>query len=590
MSRALISCDRSARLLLGLVLLSATATAQQRSVAQWAQELKNSDVAVQLEAARTLSALGVAARPAVPALIEALSAQDPQVRAAAAHALGVAKPEGGPAVESLVARLADDDSHVRASAAFALGKLGDQSPPTIEALVKAALDPEAVVRREVRDALRAIKPPRELTEELWVKTLEDADPQVVLPAMLTLAELGKDAVPALRDKLSNPVTAYWACLVAAEIGPDAAELTPDLINVLQHEEPECRMEALVALGRIGSGAKGAVPAIIELLGKESFDSVKYTATFALEEIGDAAEVLPELMKLLETQDLGLRAISARGVAKLSQDPEQRAQAVKVLLEALKSDNDHIRQLVIRTLSELPTPPEGPRPEVLDAFVAAMEDAEPEVVGEVMAALAARGKAALPGILRGLANDKARPYAVHVAALLGPDAEPALPALLEAWKGTADDPELRAEIQFTLAEIGPAAAAAVPALTNSLASEDPQVRHSACYALGRIGPAAKGAVAALRKMLESADDTEQLRGIWALLKILPQDAAVKQMAVPLLMGAFEDEREVVRLEAAKSLGEIGSLARSAVPVLRKALNDESVHVREAAQAALDKIGG
>ena len=114
----------------------------------------------------------------------------------------------------------------------------------------------------------------------------------------------------------------------------------------------------------------------------------------------------------------------------------------MLLEALKSDNEHIRQLVIRTLSELPTPAEGPRPEVLDAFVAAMEDAEPEVVGEVMAALAARGKAALPGILRGLANDKARPYAVRVAALLGPDAEPALPALLEAWKGTADDPALR----------------------------------------------------------------------------------------------------------------------------------------------------
>ncbi len=589
MPRALMLCGRSARLLLGLVLLSATATAQERSVAQLTQDLQNSETAVQLEAARTLSTLGVAARPAVPSLIEALAVQEPQVRAAAALALAAAKPEGGPAVSALVARLADDDPQVRASAAFALGKLGDQSQPTVEALIQAALDTDVVVRREVRDALRTIKAPREMTQELWAKTLEDADPQVVVPAMMTLAELGKDAVPLLRDKLGNSVTAYWACLVATELGPDAADLTPDLVTVFQHDDPECRMQALVALGQIGAGAKSAVPAIIDLLSKETFDSVKYAAAFALGEIGDPAEVVPELAKLLQAEDLGLRAISARELAKITQDPEQRAQAVKVLLEALKSDNDQIRQLTIRTLSELPPSADGPRPEVIEAFVAAMEDAKPEVVGEVIAALASKGKAALPGVLRGLANEKLRPYAVRVAALLGPDAEPAVPALMQAWKATGDDSALRTEIQFALAAIGPGAAAAVPALTTSLAADQPQVRNSACYALGRIGPAAKSAVPALRTMLESQEQFQRLESVWALLQIMPQDPTIKQLAVPMLMGALQDDREELRLEAVKSLGDIGPLARAAVPVLRKALNDESTHVREAAQAALGKIG-
>ena len=93
--------------------------------------------------------------------------------------------------------------------------------------------------------------------------------------------------------------------MATELGPDAAELTPDLVNVLEHGDPECRMQALVALAQIGAGAKSAVPTIIGLLEQESFDSVKYTAAFALGEIGDATEVEPELKKLLQAEDLGL---------------------------------------------------------------------------------------------------------------------------------------------------------------------------------------------------------------------------------------------------------------------------------------------
>jgi HEAT repeat protein len=345
----------------------------------------------------------------------------------------------------------------------------------------------------------------------------------------------------------------------------------------------------VALGQIGAGAKSAVPAIIGLLEKESLDSVKYAAAFALGEIDDAAEIEPVLTKLMQSEDLGLRAISARGLVKITNDPALREQAVKALLAALNSKDAHIRQLSIRTLTELEPPAEGPRPEIIEAFAAAMNDAEPEVVAEVIADLASKGKAAVPRVIRALSNEKLRPYAVRVAALIGADAEPAVPALVEAWKATDKDPALRSEIQFALGAIGPGAAPAVPELITSLGSDDPPVRNSACYALGKIGPAAKAAAAQLRLLLSSGDEYQRLISVWALLKILPQDNSVKYVAVPLLMGALQNDREEVRVEAIKALAEIGALAKPALPMLRQALSDDNVHVRDAAQEALEKLG-
>ncbi len=589
MPRVLFSFRWTAGALLSLCCLSTSAMAQDPDVKQLLEQLNSSDSAVQIEAARILSTLGAAARPALPDLVETLGSSDAAVRGAAVLALANASPEDEAAIKALVERLKDDDPEVRAKAAYALGKIGSKDQDALDALIHASLDPEAIVRREVRDALRAIKPPTEVTLPIWAKTLEDAEPQVVIPAMMTLAELGKEAVPALREALRNPSTAYWAALVASEIGPDAAELTPDLVEVIKHDDPECRMQAIVALGQIGEGAKSAVPAIVELLEQETFESVKYAAAFALGEIGDPDVATPELTKLLASEDLGLKAISARSLLKISPDAEIKAKSLKVLLEALKSDDHNIRQLMIRTLAELEAPAEGPRPEVIQAFAEAMQDAKPEVIGEVMSALASKGKAAVPGVIRGLENESTRSYAIRVATLLGPDAEEAVPALLQAWKASQDDPTTQAEIHFALGAIGPAAAPAVPALIAALDSDENLVRNSACYALGRIGPAAQSAVPKLRQLLSATDEFQRLASVWALLKIMPQDRSIQHVAVPLLMGALQDERTEVRVEAIRSLGEIGALAKPAGISLRQALQDEDEHVRNAAKEALEKIG-
>jgi HEAT repeat protein len=63
------------------------------------------------------------------------------------------------------------------------------------------------------------------------------------------------------------------------------------------------------------------------------------------------------------------------------------------------------------------------------------------------------------------------------------------------------PQTRNAAAYEIAGLGPAAAAAVPALIEALADSQPAVRFPVTVALREIGPAAKAAVPALKKVYE-----------------------------------------------------------------------------------------
>jgi hypothetical protein len=78
--------------------------------------------------------------------------------------------------------------------------------------------------------------------------------------------------------------------------------------------------------------------------------------------------------------------------------------------------------------------------------------------------------------------------------------------LGAWVDQLADrvPEARSRAAYVLAELGPEAASAVPALRATLGDEVPMVRYAAAWALSEIGDAARAAIPDLR--LRAAEDS------------------------------------------------------------------------------------
>jgi HEAT repeat protein len=188
---------------------------------------------------------------------------------------------------------------------------------------------------------------------------------------------------------------------------------------------------------------------------------------------------------------------------------------------------------------------------VSALVQALKDNDPHVQFVAATALEASGYTgpeAIP-VLQELLGGEDRLPAVRALAHYGPRAAPAIPRLSELLRDT--DSEVRWNAARTLGLIGPDAKAAVPDLVAALKDENSFVREHAAEALGDIGPDAKDAVAPLIERLKDADAR-------------------------------------VRRDAVRSLGQIGVRAKTTADAIRPLLKDTDKKVREAAQTSLTQV--
>ena len=383
----------------------------------------------------------------------------------------------------------------------------------------------------------------------------------------------------------------WACVILTEMGAEGAEALPELICCLDNEQHEVRLNALIALGQIGATSPEAQAKVLELLKTEPIDGVKYAAVFALGKIGTQGDdaVNAELVKLAQGDEPILKMLGLWALAKLNPEDERVLKlAAETIVKNLQSDDPQVRSGAARALAEFDAPPGTVAPEL----VKALKDADPRVVGNALEALASLGPDAVPEIVRGLADPELRHYATRVLFLMGADGARSVPELVAAMKAAgdgADDRQFRREILMTLAQLGPQAAQAVPALIEGLDAADPENRALAAIALGKIGAQAREAIPALREKLQEARaDGNPTAVVWALLSIVPNDRPLKLLAIPLMRKALSHPEDVVRAEAAQMLGKIGGPARIAVEDIQPLLDDPSPLVRDAAAAALEAL--
>ena len=168
---------------------------------------------------------------------------------------------------------------------------------------------------------------------------------------------------------------------------------------------------------------------------------------------------------------------------------------------------------------------------------------------------------------------------------GPAAREALPALRAVMKGR--NRSLRATAAYAVWKIDGSVDEPVETLVTVLGKSNEHRSHvEAAEWLSRIGPPAKNAVPALCRMLRKGDEDTRAKAAEALAAIHGRP----DVAVPALVAALGDERWLVRSYAGHALQAFGADATSAIPALRGALGDKEGLVAVSAAAALCAIEG
>ena len=170
--------------------------------------------------------------------------------------------------------------------------------------------------------------------------------------------------------------------------------------------------------------------------------------------------------------------------------------------------------------------------------------------------------AVPALIESLKDESERFGAVYVLRWIGPAAAAELGVALRS-----ESREIRDGATEILADMGPKAKRAVPALIAALEDKREDVRRVAIFMLGEIGPDAKQAVPALVVALEEDEGTVDNQAGDALIKI--GGAAVPDL-IDILRGMNRGERV---LEYVKSVDVLAKIGRVAVPGLIDALKND-----------------
>lgn len=214
---------------------------------------------------------------------------DPQgLRQAIVTALPLIDPNPKESVPALLDVFKKDkDAGVRQTTAAALGQIGPPAKAAVPALQEAyktsvaaqpTADPQNL-RKSALEALGRIEPDAKSYLPLLIDALKkERTPAVLQAAVTAVGQIGpgaKSAGPALREVLRASRSAQPAAdtlglrksvlEVLAKVEPEPKTLVPLLVDTVQTDrDPEVRLAAVTALGKIGPPAKAALSVLAEI--------------------------------------------------------------------------------------------------------------------------------------------------------------------------------------------------------------------------------------------------------------------------------------------------------------------------------------
>ncbi len=290
----------------------------------------------------------------------------------------------------------------------------------------------------------------------------------------------------------------------AGFGTKAADLVPDVQELLGDDDHNIRAAAAETLARIGAGNARVLPAITKLLADRQWQ-VRRAAAMALAETGPAAaKSLPALWKASEDTNGDVHRAVLIAVWRVGGDAKPLVRYYVRLLKARGAASSSGYHLTC-ALGNM-----GP----------AATDAVPHLLPllqcpdlwhrlnavRVLGQIGPGAAKAVPALLVLLRDPKLGPrhYAGISVALgnIGKAAEPGLPDLIRLVGGR-DTAAALAAVE-ALGKIAITRDDVIAALESALKSDSPRMAAAGCTALGRLGAGARSALPAIGKLKEHRD--------------------------------------------------------------------------------------
>lgn len=440
---------------------------------------------VRERAAHSLGNIGDSARDAATTSLRGLLCDiDQAVRRRVAWALGLMHDTSAETVRLLAGMITNGTLEDAGAALHALGNIGKSAGPAFLAThreeILASLDsPGADARRWALYAAEAVG----LDVQAWADTLvnvvrRDESSEVRSAALSALKIIATSvnlefAVPTLVARLAESGReASLACDVLGAMRPRPTGAIPFLRETLTRDE--LVLSAASAMWRIEGRAESIVPAM-----RRVFDDYGEGVCDLICELGPAASpLIPDVIKALAEENWDLQWAAA---------------------DALRAIASSERMVL---------------PSLLDALA----HSSPIVRSAAARALAATGVAAVKPLKALLvdASDSRASWAAYALGEMGPVAAESLPDL-RANMRTGSEP-LAGCCAIAVARIA-GDIGAVPYLVATLRSDEPVApRQAAAKALAELGPAATAAVGALDALVDDEDVDVADAAVQALLAI------------------------------------------------------------------------
>lgn len=369
----------------------------------------------------------------------------------------------------------------------------------------------------------------ERVEEL-IRKLDSTDTEARLAIIEELAELGPragKAAAALADVLreSDADLRLNAAIALGKIGKEGVGPVTKLLEVA---DAEVRAYALTALGWIGPAARSTEPRVLKAL-KDKADGVRAKAAFALGRIdADPKLAVKPLLKLLVEKNDVVRLSAGEALGRF------KVAAVPGLGDALQDDWKTIRLEAARALGEI-----GPEARsVVGKFQPAITGPDGDVADEALRALVKIGPDAVKTYRIALDHerDEVRQRAVVALESMGAKAAPFLADGLSAKSLTT-----RRQVAGLLSRMGLKEDVLVPALSRALAEKDRELRLNSLHALMPLAVGAQSAVPAILETLKEKDADIRIAALTVLREIPIESMAIVDAVHPFA----RDENETIQ---------------------------------------------